>query len=182
MEPYSFILSLGTLGLLVATLVHFVGYILSPKVRQWTGQIDYDDHLRIIGALALSSALFALGYQYIYHLAVCELCWWQRIWLFPITIIVPVSLYYHIRHNHVVTGILAIIGGFFASYHYYYHFQAWVLGNFLEMPCETGGLLPACVDNEGVLNFGFVTIPFMGVVLFLTIVWLSYLAHQKARQ
>jgi disulfide bond formation protein DsbB len=180
MEFYSLVLSLGTLGMLVATLVHMIGYAVSPALRQWTSKLDYDDYLRIIGALVISSVVFALGYQFIYNLAVCELCWWQRIWLFPIAIIVPVSLYWHIRYNHVLIAIMSALGLFFAGYHYYYHFQAWVLGNFLEMPCETGGLLTACIDNAGVLNFGFVTIPFMGVVLFVTLIWLSYLAHRKA--
>ncbi len=120
-------------------------------------------------------------YQLYYELRVCELCWWQRIFMFPIDVVVLVSLWKKVRTNHLIIGILAAFGTFFAGYHYYYHFRAWVLGEDVILACATGGLLPACTEHEGVLTFGFITIPFMALVVFLSIGILSYICHRLSK-
>jgi hypothetical protein len=50
------------------------------------------------------------------------------------------------------------------------------------MPCEQGGLLPACIENNGVLTFGFVTIPLMALIIQLSIMWWCYVAHKVANK
>ena len=180
-DIYSFLLSLAVLGVGGITLVSFLGYVFSGTLRKKLQNISYFHFLKIIGFFAIFSTVAALTYQLYYELEVCELCWWQRIFMFPIDIIILVSLYYKTKTNHVITWILAAFGIFFAGYHYYYHFRGWVLGEAVTLPCSVGWLLPACTDNNGILQFGFITIPFMALVIFISIVWLSYLAHQSKK-
>jgi disulfide bond formation protein DsbB len=104
--------------------------------------------MKIIGVIAILATTFAMIYQLYFELDVCILCWWQRIFIFPIDIVVIVSLWKKIRGNHFITGLLGMGGLFFASYHYYYHFMSYVMGQAVSMPCEVGGLLPACTSNE----------------------------------
>ncbi len=181
MNTYSLILSFGVLGILSTTLLTFFGYLFSKKIREKLIAVPYFTYLKLIGVIAISATSFAMIYQLYFELQVCILCWWQRIFIFPIDIIIIVSLYKKIRGNHLTTGILAIIGLFFAGYHYYYHFMGHMMGYAVSMPCEVGGLLPACTSHEWVLTFGFITIPFMSVCILLAIVWLSFLASRSKR-
>jgi disulfide bond formation protein DsbB len=94
--------------------------------------------MKVISIIAISATTFAMIYQIHYELLVCILCWWQRIFIFPIDIVVVVTLWKRIRGNHLITGLLATGGLFFALYHYYYHFMSYVMGQTVSMPCEVG--------------------------------------------
>ena len=178
LDLYSLLLSISVLALGTITLLILIGYIGSSQVRAKIQDIPYFRIVQFIGFLSIFSTIWVMIYQLYYELEVCELCWWQRIFMFPIDIIVLVSLYYKTRTNHMIIGILSAFGIFFAGYHYYYHFRGWVLGEIVSLPCSVGGLLPACTDNNGILQFGFVTIPLMALIVFIAILWLSYVAHQ----
>ncbi len=181
MPLYSTILSLWVLAISVIIHASFMAYFLSTKARTCLVNIPYFTCLKIIGLIAISSTTFAMIYLLYFGLDVCILCWWQRIFIFPIDIVIIVSIWKKIRGNHLITWLLALGWVFFAGYHYYYHFQAWVLGRAVFLPCEQWWLLPACTDNNGVLTFGFITIPFMSLIVLLSIIWLSFLAHRSKK-
>jgi disulfide bond formation protein DsbB len=113
-------------------------YCFSKRFRNFAQNIPYFHYLKLIGTIAILSTTFAMIYQLYFELEVCILCWWQRIFIFPIDIIIIVSLWKKIRGNHIITGTLAGIGLFFALYHYYYHFMGHVMGFAVSMPCEVG--------------------------------------------
>ncbi len=138
LDLYSYLLSISVLFVGSLTLVSFFGYFLNASIRKTIQSIPYSYFLKLIGFLAIFSTAAVLIYQLYFELAVCELCWWQRICMFPIDIIVLVSLYYHTKTNHVIIGILSLFGVFFAGYHYYYHFRGWVLGEVVSLPCSVG--------------------------------------------
>jgi disulfide bond formation protein DsbB len=116
----------------------------------------------------------------VYQTPVCELCWWQRIFLYPTSVITLVALWFKTRETHVTVAILSALGLYIACYHYYYHFQGYVLGKTLSIPCSFGGLLPACT-NSPILVFGFVTIPFMGIMIFASLLILTFCAFTTQR-
>ena len=118
------------------TIASMTLYFFSKKSRNLLESIPYFTYLKIIGIIAMSATTFAMIYQLYFELDVCILCWWQRIFIFPIDIIILVSLWKKIRGNHIITGILSFIGLFFAGYHYYYHFMGHVMGYTVSMPCE----------------------------------------------
>lgn len=178
LEFYSVLLSIGALGIFASALVLLVVFVFSPKHRAKIMQIDYEQWLIAIGSITILATVTSLVYQFVYKTPVCELCWWQRIFLYPIEVITLVAVWKKTKEAHITVAILAAIGLFFASYHYYYHFQGFVLGNKLTLPCSYGGLLPACTDSP-ILVFGFITIPFMGILIFGSVLLLSWLAHQK---
>ncbi len=177
LEIYSTVLTIGLGGVALATLITILGYFLSASVQQQLLLIDYFTYIKAIGVLAITATLGALFYQFYYATPVCELCWWQRIFMFPIDIVVLVSLMHLVRVNHIIVGILAGFGAAFALYHYYYHFQIFVLGKTLSLPCNAYGLLPACTSSPIVI-FGFVTIPLMALIVFVSILALVFLAHK----
>jgi len=95
----------------------------------------------------------------------CALCWYIRIVTFPLVLISAVAL------NKRIDGIMAIVRPFawiwliFAGYNYY-------LEKFASSStfCNTlaNGTGPSCTISY-VNYFGFVTIPFLGIILFLLI-------------
>lgn len=174
---YSQILSIGTLALAAAVIVSVFGFLFSQQIRTKLTSFDYYTYLKIIGAIAISSTIGALIYQFYYYTPVCVLCWWQRIFLFPIDVIVLIAIWEKEKAAHITAGILAFVGSLFAYKHYYGHFQIHVQKNTeYIMTCDAYGSGGPDCGATLVQTFGFVTIPLMGLVAFVSIVWLAFLA------
>jgi len=180
-DQYSLILSILTLLLGTATVFSIAGYFSSPKIRERFGTITYDTWLKLIGIFATIATLGALTYQFIYLTPVCLDCWWQRIFMFPLEIIVAVSLLTKNKLNHFVIGFMAAIGGLFSAHHYSEHFARYVLGSPSLEPCSPLWSDPLC-GLAPTVTFGFITIPFLALITFITIVWLSFLAYEKSKK
>jgi disulfide bond formation protein DsbB len=181
LEVYSTILTLGSIGIFVALLGLLLLSLTTKTGGKFTLEIRYEQYIALIAAISITSIVFSLTYQLVYETPVCELCWWQRIFLYPVSVITLVALWFRTRETHVTTAILAGLGFYIACYHYYYHFQGYVLGKTLSLPCSYGGLLPACTKTP-VLVFGFATIPFMGIMVFgsfLILTWFAYKVRQQ---
>ena len=181
LDQYSIFLSLGIFGLFGLLVASALLYFLIPVVRQHIQSHSYNNFLIAIAFFSLASVVGALTYQLVYLTPVCELCWWQRIFLFPISVIALVAVWWRTREAHITVAILSLLGLFYASYHYYYHFQGLVLGHTLSLPCSFVGLLPACPSSP-ILTFGFGTIPFMGILVFSSKLILAGFAHMKVRR
>jgi len=178
LELYSTFLSVAVLALFLITLISILLYLVSPKHRISYSKVGYYTYIKLAGLVAIVSTLGALTYQFGYGTPVCEYCWWQRIFMFPIDIIALVTIWKQITYNEIVIMILAAIGSLFAAFHYYFHFQVAVLDNILSMPCSAVGIIPSCTETP-VLIFGFITIPLMALVGFITILWLAFLAKKS---
>jgi len=181
LDAYSTILAVGSIALFGALVLAWLGYVFVPNVRAHLLSHSYERYLGAIAAVAIASVVGTLVFQLAYATPVCELCWWQRIFLYPIAVIAPVALWYKTRETHVTIAILSGFGLWYALYHYYYHFQRFVLGNTLTLPCSYGGLMPACTDSP-ILIFGFATIPFLGIMVFGSVLMLSALAFVVLRK
>lgn len=181
LEAFSTLLVLGSIGLFATLVIGWIGYLVSPKIRAHLLSHSYERYLAAIAAISIASVVGTLIFQLLYETPVCELCWWQRIFLYPIVIIAPVALWYKTREAHVTIAILSGFGLWYALYHYYYHFQRFVLGNTLTLPCSYGGLMPACTDSP-ILIFGFATIPFLGIMVFGSMLMLSGLVFVVLRK
>lgn len=181
LDAYSVVLVSGSIALFAALLGICVAYLMSNLVRTWLHEIPYERYIAAIAVVSCVAIIGSLIYQLVYLTPVCELCWWQRIFLYPTVVIAAVALWYKTRETHVTIAILSAFGLWYALYHYYYHFQRFVLGNTLTLPCSYGGLMPACTDSP-ILVFGFATIPFLGIMVFGSILMLAGLAHMARRK
>jgi disulfide bond formation protein DsbB len=178
LELYSTLITLGSIGIFTILLGAGIGYLFSTKIREYVKQISYEQYLIALAAISIVSIAGSLIYQLVYLTPVCELCWWQRIFLYPVSVIALVAYWFRTRESHITIAILSAFGLWYASYHYYFHFQGFVLGNKLSIPCSYGGLMPACTSSP-VLVFGFATIPFMGIMVFGSMLMLAALAQAK---
>ncbi len=180
-HTYSVILTIGSIGIFLGLLGLLVWSLTTKSGKHFVNTIRYEQFLALIAAISVASITFSLIYQLVYETPVCELCWWQRIFLYPLSVITLVALWFRTRETHVTVAILSSLGFYVACYHYYYHFQGYVLGKTLTLPCSYGGLLPACTTSK-ILVFGFSTIPFMGVMVFGSFLILAYLAFKANKR
>lgn len=179
-NQYSTILAVLSVLLATAVIVSIAGYFLSSTIRKRLEGIPYSAWMSLICLLSGFSILGTMTYQFTYLAPVCSLCWWQRIFMFPLALIAAIALYTRSKTDHLITGSMAAIGLLFASYHYYGHFQKYVIGNPFLLPCSTSALEPSCSESPMII-FGFMTIPLFGVIAFIAIIWFSFLAHKKSQ-
>lgn len=180
LEQYSVVLSVLVLLLGAATFLSILSYYFSPTTRILLSKVPYTTWLKLIALFSTIATLGALTYQYVYVTPVCVLCWWQRIFMFPLEIIVAVSLWTKTKTNHLIVALMAAIGLPIALYHYYGHYQKYVAGNPFLLPCSTNPLEPSC-STSPIVTFGFMTIPLMAAIVFVAILWLTHLAYKKSQ-
>ena len=129
----------------------------------------------IFGAwlIASVSTLGALFFGEVMQLPPCVLCWYQRIFMFPLVVILPLGLFPFDRNVVRYALPLALIGFLFAVFHML--LVAGVIPESIK-PCTQG--VPC---SETVIEwFGFVTIPLLSVLAFLTILALLIAAHFRS--
>lgn len=129
----------------------------------------------IFGAwlIAAVSTLGALFFGEVVKVPPCVLCWYQRIFMFPLALILPLGLFPYDRKVVRYALPLAVIGGLFATYHVLV--VAGVIPEAMQ-PCTQG--VPC--KEQVIVWFGFVTIPLMAATAFAAIVVMLSLAHFRS--
>jgi len=127
-----------------------------------------DNAKRIFLLLAWVTSLSALlGTIYaseILNYPICHLCWYQRICIYPLAIILGIANFRDDMQIAIYTIPLSVIGAGFALYQY---LEQMIPGFAPIDLCKVG---PACSEIH--LNFfGFVTFPFLSLVacIFITV-------------
>jgi disulfide bond formation protein DsbB len=122
--------------------------------------------------VASTATLGALFFSEIMRLPPCLLCWYQRIFMFPLVLLLPLGLFPFDRKVVRYALPLAFVGMVIAAYH-----QLLVMGVVPEnaSPC-TRGVPCSEVDIEWL---GFITIPVLAVAAFASIVVLLLLARSR---
>ncbi len=169
---YSTILSVLALLLFITTFICFLLFLFSENMKKEFIKIDYILYLKSVGFISCFSTISVLIYQFYFLTPVCEMCWWQRTFMFPIDIIIFWAIFFKAKKVQFLTLFFSGVGTVIAIYHYYLHFQTFILHKKIETSCSVVGLTPACSESS-VLVFGFITIPFMAMIAFLSIFLIS---------
>ena len=94
----------------------------------------------------------------------CLLCWWQRIFMYPIAFIMTVAILRRDKNGFYYVLPLSVIGMLTAFYH---SLLQWGVIRETVLDC-TAAANVSCTDAQ--INwFGFITIPFMSFVSFAAI-------------
>lgn len=111
---------------------------------------------------ALSSVLGSLYFSEIMKYPPCILCWYQRIAMYPLVVILAVGIY--LKEKRVAFYVLpfSIIGIFIALYHNLLYYKVLPESN---APCMLG----VSCTTKYIEYFGFVTIPFLSLIAFVVI-------------
>jgi disulfide bond formation protein DsbB len=168
------ILSIGTIFLQVFILAILVNLIFLRKrtnpflllVKEYTFILGF---LGAVGAFALS-----LFYSEIVGFPPCELCWIQRIFLYPQLILFGMELYKRDRSIVDFSLAFAILGSLTSVYHVYVE-----NGGTKGLACAT--IAPTSTTQIScavryIYEFGYVTMPVMALTLsvFIIVLLMNY--------
>ena len=112
--------------------------------------------------VAMTATLGSLYFSEIRGFVPCELCWIQRIFMYPLSIILGIAVFTDDRTVKKYVLPLTVIGGFISLYHYLVQ----KVPGFADIkPCVQGVPCSAQYINW----LGFVTIPFLALTAFTLI-------------
>ena len=103
----------------------------------------------------------------------CELCWYQRIFMYPLVIILGIGAIKKDASIALYSLILSGIGGCISIYHYSIQKI-----DFLGDHSISCGIVPC--TGEYINWLGFITIPFLALIAFIIIFVTSLLILKKA--
>ncbi|MFN4214433.1 disulfide oxidoreductase [Exiguobacterium sp.] len=127
--------------------------------------------LYVAWLVSLTATLGSLYFSEIRGFVPCELCWVQRIFMYPLVFLLGIGVFTDDRSVKKYVLPLSIVGGLISLYHYLVQ----KVPGFADIkPCAQG--VPC---NVQYINwFGFVTIPFLALTAF-TIITLLLLTVKK---
>ncbi len=124
----------------------------------------------IIASLATLGSLF---FSEIMEFVPCTVCWYQRIFMYPLVLIFLTNLLYPDDKLFKYSISLVLTGLFFSLYH---NLLMWKIIPENVVPCKQG----ISCSTEYINWFGFVTIPFLSLIAFSLIFILLLIGHKRA--
>jgi disulfide bond formation protein DsbB len=100
----------------------------------------------------------------------CKLCWFQRIFMYPLALLLAMACYRNDRRQIPYLLPLSIIGGLISLYHYA---EQKIPALAKLLPCTVG--VPC---NGQYINWlGFITIPFLALIAFIMMTCLLWMGR-----
>ena len=163
-------LGAGAIILQIFSVLALFVLFLGPTKNKLLDFID--KHYLTLGfILSIFASLFTLVYSEIVGFLPCYLCWYQRIFLFPIPFIFGSAIWS--KDRKIVKYVLPLLSvGFIISVYqnFIYYFR-----NTGSLPCDASGV--SCyqhlVDEFG----GYISIPMLALTIFLTLITIVLVAH-----
>jgi disulfide bond formation protein DsbB len=117
--------------------------------------------------ISLVAMLGSLYYSEIVGLIPCKLCWYQRILMYPLPLIIAIGAVKNDPYLRYYIRIFSIIGIFIAGYHYLMQLS-------VVKSTSCGFNVPSC-DQIHVEYFNFLTIPLMSLIAFVLLFVCSFI-------
>lgn len=112
---------------------------------------------------AIIATLGSLFFSEVLHFPPCVLCWYQRICMYPLVVIITTAVLRKDKNVHFYVLPLATIGWVIALYHNLLYYK--LIPESLK-PCVTG----VSCTTKYIEWFGFVTIPLLSFIAFTVII------------
>lgn len=179
-ETASYFLALLALLCLAATVVSIVVLVAAASTPDGSGAAGWRRDLgrSALGLAFVVAAACTAGSLYLSEIAdftPCPLCWYQRICMYPLVLIVGIAAVRRDRSIRLYALPLAAIGAVISAYH------AWIQA----FPPSGGSsfcTLEAPCTERYIWEFGFVSIPFMALCGFAFIIVMMVAARPSAEE
>lgn len=125
----------------------------------------------IAWSVSLAATLGSLFFSEVLKFPPCILCWYQRIFMYPLVFLIPVGIMKKDKNLPYFILPLASIGATIAVFHNLLYYG---LIPESTAPC----ILGISCTTKFIEYFGFITIPFLSLSAFLTIIICMYLAKK----
>lgn len=120
--------------------------------------------------VAIGATMGSLMLSQVWHYPPCDLCWYQRIMMYPLVLVVGSGIYLKDKKLSYYVLPLTIVGGLIAFYH--------TLLQWGVIDAITQCTVSAPCTVKYINWFGFITIPFMSLMTF-TVIGLLMLWHYR---
>jgi disulfide bond formation protein DsbB len=134
-----------------------------------------ESFLFIAWAASVIAMFGSLFFSEIRHYEPCELCWYQRILMYPMVILLGMAVVKKDFKISVYAMVLSAIGGVISLYHF-----------LLQKVSFISDAAPACgripCSGQYINWFGFITIPFLALTAFMIIFICSFLIWKKTKE
>ncbi len=158
--------SLAYFSVIVQILLLFLAIVILAKETDLRILAIKNEIIKNSTALAiivsLTATIGSLFMQFVVGWEPCELCWFQRIFMYPIPIILIHSLINKRSDGLKIVFPLAVIGAIIASYHYGVQFF-----NLASVCSIINGASECALKNYA--PFGYMTIPMMALTAFIVV-------------
>lgn len=135
-----------------------------------------DSLIQIAFLIAITATAGSLFFSEVMKLPPCILCWYQRIFMYPLVFIFAVGLFRKSKDTYIHGAVLSCVGLLIAIYHNLLYYKL-IPENIT--PCTTG---VSCTSKQ-IEWLGFVTIPFLSLVAFTFLFSICiYILKQKDNQ
>jgi Disulfide bond formation protein DsbB len=167
-ETVEIFTSLLAIVALAGAVLLVVARVLSPRfpIAQQAGSALADAGPWLSFLVAAGATAGSLYFSEVANFVPCRLCWFQRTAMYPLSVILLVAAIRRDRGARFYVVPLAATGALVASYHYLLEWKPSLEGG----ACSAVG--PRCADIW-FREFGFVTLAFMALAGFITIIVFS---------
>ncbi|NNF10151.1 MAG: disulfide bond formation protein B [Acidimicrobiia bacterium] len=148
-----------TIGIVVVFAGGRFGVAPLARARDWLRVALQDVGVLLAAIVASASTIGSLLYSEAYNLIPCELCWYQRIAMYPLAVILVIAAVRRATGEARRYGIpLAVIGTVIAAYHY-------LIQQFPDLEAGSCSLDVPC-SAPYVWQYDFISIPYMALAGF----------------
>jgi disulfide bond formation protein DsbB len=156
-------LTVGGQGIIVGLIV---AYSATSKVGRAKALLTFVARNALLFAfvIALTATLGSLFYSEIAGYEPCKLCWYQRILMYPQTLLLGIAWLKRDRTIRDYCLALSGLGAGLAAYHY-----SLQLNIVSGVSCPVVGYSVSC-SQRFAMEYGYVTIPLMALTAFLLII------------
>jgi disulfide bond formation protein DsbB len=163
--------------LLTLLLIVAAAALVFPGARRVLREIRatfLGSELWVAWGIALIATLGSMYFSEVAHYVPCRLCWFQRIAMYPLVVILLVAALRKDTRGGALYGLaFPVVGGLVSLYHLYIEAnpEAESTSCKIGAPCST----------KWIDEFGYVTIPMLALTAFLAIGALLLFARSRSR-
>ncbi len=158
----------------IAFVLFILAFAFDQNIRGFVIRYVHRFVVEIIFAVSLGAFVFSVWYSNVMNFPPCELCWVQRLFMYPQLLLSFIAIIK--KDKKIVEYLLpmTVIGGVVALYHSLVH---WGVGVGL-LACTSSGAECAKVY---VLEYGYITIPFMALSSFVYLFTVSLIYYKSQK-
>ena len=129
----------------------------------------------IVALVATGGSLY---FSEVRHFIPCDLCWFQRIFMYPLVILLGIASYRGDRQISSYVLPLTIVGGFISLLH---NLEEKVPGFSVPYLCKVSGTAAVSCTTPWINWLGFITIPLLALTAFTMITIFLLFVRRSAR-
>jgi disulfide bond formation protein DsbB len=162
-------LGAGAILVQIFCVVSLFLLFFGPKKNAFLDLIN--KHFLVLGFFMGIGAWSILIYSEIIKFIPCYLCWWQRVFMFPMAFLFGVALWNKDRKVIKYALPLLFAGLFVAAYHTFFYY----FGEVSNLPCDASGV--SCYQHLVSEFGGYISIPTLSLTSFVFLLTLVAIAH-----